>query len=103
MDAVWARVFQPMSFGAGGSGFVVTLGLFVAGVSVTAGLHRSIPRWLMWLGLFVAVTSEFSTLMLLVFIPVGCFISIIWMIGIAATLPASIVSDQGRGSVASEV
>jgi len=37
------------------------------------------------------------------FIPVGRFISIIWMIGIAATLPASIVSGQDRGSVASEV
>ncbi len=104
-DAGAASVFQLMSFGAGGPGFVATLGLFVAGVSVTAALHRLIPRWLMWLGLFVAVTSEFSTLMLLVwnaayFIPVGRFISIVWMIGIAATLPSSIVRDQDFGAVA---
>ncbi|MGH9682617.1 MAG: hypothetical protein ACRD4S_03255 [Candidatus Acidiferrales bacterium] len=92
-------VFQLLSFGAGGPGFVATLGLFVAGVSVAAGLHRFIPRWLMWLGIFVAVASELSTLMLLVwnaayFIPVGRFISIIWMIGVAATLPISIPSNQ---------
>lgn len=75
------------------------LGLFVAGVSVSAGLYRLIPRWLMWLGLCVAAACELATLTMLVwnaayFIPVGRFISIVWMIGLAITLPSS-RADRG--------
>ncbi|MDQ2898336.1 MAG: hypothetical protein M3Y07_00875 [Acidobacteriota bacterium] len=92
------RAFQMLSFGTGGPGFVSSFGLFVAGVSVASGLHRFIPRWLMWLGIFVAVASELTTLMLVVrnaayFIPVGRFIGVIWMIGVAATLPTSIAAN----------
>jgi hypothetical protein len=98
-DAV--RALQAISFACGGPGFVAALGLFVAGVSVTAGLHRLIPRWLMWLGIFVAVACELATLTLLVWnfaycIPVGRFIGIAWMIGVAATLPRHLAADQDR-------
>ena len=52
------------------------------------------PRWLMWLGIAVALACELSSLTLLNFtagylIPVGRFISIVWMIGVSLTLPAS--------------
>jgi hypothetical protein len=92
-------ILQALAFAGGGPGFVVPLGLFVAGVSVTAGLHRFIPRWLMWLGIFIAVACELATLTLLVwnaayFIPVGRFVSVIWMIGVAITLPKSIAGDR---------
>jgi len=95
------RALQAMSFAGGGPGFVAPLGLFVAGISVTAGLHRLIPQWLMWLGLFVAAACELATLTLLVWnfaycIPVGRFISIVWMIGVAATLPRHIARNQKR-------
>jgi hypothetical protein len=97
------RVFQLVAFGTGGPGFVAPLGLFVAGVSVTAGLKRLIPRWLMWLGIVVALASELSTLMLLVnqaaiFIPIGRFIGIVWMVGVAATLPATTGGDLDRAA-----
>jgi hypothetical protein len=93
------RTLQALGFAGGGPGFAVTLGLFVAGVSIAAGLHRLIPRWLMWLGIFVAAACELSSLTLLVwnagyFIPVGRFISIVWMIGIAATLPTHLAAKQ---------
>ncbi len=76
------RALQLLGFAAGGPGFVAPLGLFVAGVSVTAGLHRFIPRWLMWLGILIASASELSTLTLLtwnaaIFLPMGRFLSII--------------------------
>jgi len=92
------RALQAMSYDAGGPGFVVMLGLFVAGVSVTAGLHRFIPRWLMGLGLFVALACEVASVSLLYWnasycIPVGRFISIIWMIGVAITLPKTLTVD----------
>lgn len=91
------RTLQALGFAGGGPGFAVTLGLFVAGVSLSAGLHHLIPRWLMWLGVFVAVACELSSLTLLVFnagyfIPVGRFVSVVWMIGIAATLPAHLAT-----------
>jgi hypothetical protein len=89
------RALQALGFVGGGPGFVVPLGLFVAGVSITAGLSKLMPRWLMWLGLAVALACELASLTLLnftagYFIPVGRFIGILWMIGVAVTLPASI-------------
>jgi hypothetical protein len=91
------RALQALGFVGGGPGFVVPLGLFLAGVSVTAGLNKLIPRWLMWLGILVAIACELASLTLLnfkagYFIPVGRFISIIWMIGVSLTLPTSIAS-----------
>ncbi|HEY1902031.1 MAG TPA: hypothetical protein VGG56_06355 [Terracidiphilus sp.] len=88
---------RAISFAAAGPGFAVLLGLFVAGVSVPAGLYKLIPRWLMWLGIAVAVACELATLTVLnfkagYFIPVGRFISIVWMIGVSLTLPAKIVT-----------
>jgi len=87
------QVLQALSFAGGGPGFVAPLGLFLAGVSVTAGLHRLIPRWLMWLGILVAAACELATLTLLVwnaayFIPMGRFLGVVWMIGVAVTLPS---------------
>jgi hypothetical protein len=89
------RALQALGFIGGGPGFVVPLGLFLAGVSLTAGLSKLIPRWLMWLGLAVALACELASLTLLNFtagylIPVGRFISIVWMIALALKLPVSV-------------
>ena len=83
---------QSIGFDGGGPGFAVFLGLFVAGVSVSAGLSKLIPRWLMALGLVVAAAGELSSLTLLNFtagycIPVARFLSIFWMLGLAFQLP----------------
>jgi hypothetical protein len=88
---------QAISFAGGGPGFAVLLGLFIAGASIPAGLYRLIPRGVMWLGIVVAIACELASLSLLnfkaaYFIPVGRFVSIIWMIGVSLTLPASISS-----------
>jgi hypothetical protein len=98
-EAGAVRALQALTFAGGGPGFVVPLGLFVAGVSITAGIHRFIPRWLMWLGIFVAVACELSSLTLLLwnagyFIPIGRFIGVVWMVGVGVTLPVSIVEDS---------
>jgi hypothetical protein len=83
---------QALGFIGGGPGFVVPLGLFLAGVSLTAGIPRLVPRWVMWLGMVTAVACELASFTLInftagYFIPVGRFISIIWMIAVALTLP----------------
>ena len=93
------RALQALSFAGGGPGFVVPFGLFIAGVSVTAGLYRLIPRWIMILGIVVALACELASLTLVVynaayFIPVGRFLGILWMIAIATTLPDSITPGK---------
>jgi hypothetical protein len=93
------RALQALSFAGGGPGFVAPFGIFIAGVSVTAGLYRLIPRWLMVLGIVVAVACELASLTLVVynaayFIPVGRFLGIVWMIAVAITLPDAITTDR---------
>jgi len=102
IDSV-VRALQALSFAGGGPGFVVPLGIFIAGVSVTAGLYRFIPRWLMVLGIVVAVACELASLTLPIynaayFIPIGRFIGIIWMIAVAITLPGSIPAGQASSA-----
>ena len=92
-------LLDALSFAGGGPGFVVPLGLFVAGVSITAGLHKLIPRWLMWVGILLAVACELASLTLMFwnagyFIPVGRFVGAAWMIGVAVTLPTSMAADR---------
>ena len=94
---------QAITFAGGGPGFVVPFGLFIAGVSISAGLHRLMPRWLMWLGIVVAVACELASFTLLnfkagYFIPVGRFIGIVWMIGVSLTLRKNIADATGEVS-----
>jgi hypothetical protein len=89
------RSLQAMSFAGGGPGFAVPFGLFIAGVSVTGGLYKLIPRWIMIFGIVIAVACELAAFTLATwnaayFIPVGRFGGILWMIAVAATLPSSI-------------
>lgn len=94
---------QSIGFDGGGPGFAAFLGLFVGGVSVAAGTHKLVPRWLTWLGIVVAAAGELSSLTLLnftagYFIPVVRFLSIVWMLGLALTLPAAFPVVEGGGS-----
>lgn len=87
------RALQLLSFAAGGPGFAVPLGLLLAGVSIPSGFYRLLPKWLVWLGVVIAVAAELSTFTLLtwraaMFIPVARFVSFVWLIGVAAKMPA---------------
>jgi hypothetical protein len=88
------HALQALGFIGGGPGFVVPLGLFLAGVSVTAGLYKLVPGWVMWLGIVIAVACELASLTVVnftagYFIPVGRFLSILWMIALSLTLRSS--------------
>jgi hypothetical protein len=96
------EALQSIGFDGGGPGFAVFLGLFAAGVSVSAGMGKLIPRWLMWLGIVVAAAGELSSLTLLnftagYFIPAARFLSIVWMFGLSFKLPADLRSREGSG------
>jgi hypothetical protein len=95
---------RAVSFAAAGPGFVVMLGFFVAGVSIAAGLHRNLPRWLMWFGIVIALACELAALTVLnftagYFIPVGRFGSIVWMIGVSLTLRTSIADSADDAEI----
>jgi len=99
------EALQSIGFAGGGPGFAVFLGLFVAGVSISAGLYKLIPRWLMFLGIFVAAAGELSSLTLVhftagLFIPVARFVSIVWMFALALQLPTTLPLLDGRSNEA---
>jgi hypothetical protein len=88
-----------MAFATGGVGYVVPAGLLVAGISVTGGLSRRLPNWLMWFGLAVAALAELSAFSLIVtqatyLLPIARFPAFVWMICVGALLPKT------RGQVA---
>jgi hypothetical protein len=83
-----------LSYAFGGPGFSIPMGLLMAGVSVSAGLKKLIPRWIMILGLFLAACGELSIFhlispRLLFLIPLTRFPGFIWIIAVAFALPNS--------------
>ncbi|MFL5299425.1 MAG: DUF4386 domain-containing protein [Anaeromyxobacteraceae bacterium] len=87
-----ARALHLLAFAAGGPAHVVGLGLLVAGVAVTAGLHGLAPRGVMFAGILIAVVAEVSSLTLVAppaaaLLPVARFPAIAWLAVAAALLP----------------
>jgi hypothetical protein len=89
-----ARALADLGFAAGSAGFVVPLGLLLAGVSVPALILRLTPRPWAWFGLVVAAVSLLSTFILLTSafdptLPVGRFGSLIFLVAVSVVLPHS--------------
>jgi hypothetical protein len=81
-----------LAFATGGVGYVVGAGLLVAGISVSGGLSRLLPSWLMWFGLAVAAIAELASLSLILvpatyLLPAARFSAFAWMICVGALLP----------------
>jgi hypothetical protein len=86
---VKALVF--LNFLAGGVLYAVGFGLLAAGVSVTCYFMRLLPRWVVALGMVVAISGELSSLSLIAypanfFIPITRFVGYLWMIFAAVAL-----------------
>ncbi len=80
-----------LSFLCGGVFYAVGFGLLAAGISITSHFMRLLPRWLVVLGIAVAVTGELSSLSLIAypanfFIPITRFVGFLWMIFAAVAL-----------------
>jgi hypothetical protein len=98
------RCLHLVAFACGGPGYVVPFGLLVAGVAVTAGLARKLPRWVMWFGLAVAAVSELSSLTIAIapamyLLPVARFAGFVWIIVAGGTLPST-RRNRARHSIA---
>jgi hypothetical protein len=75
----------------GGAVYSVGFGLLAAGVSVTSYFMGLLPRWMVILGILLAITGELSSLSLIAypanfFIPVTRYLGMIWMVSVAVAL-----------------
>jgi hypothetical protein len=94
VSVVKAIVF--LNFLSGGIFYAVGFGLLAAGVSITSYFMRLLPRWLVALGMLIALTGELSWFSLIAypanfFIPITRFVGYVWM------LLAAIVLTRNRG------
>jgi hypothetical protein len=88
------RGLHLLAFATGGPGFVVPFGLLIAGVAVSGGLSRKIPRWAMGSGIAVAAVAELSSLTLavapvMILLPIARFAGFAWIIVAGAALPTT--------------
>ncbi|MGI8695416.1 MAG: DUF4386 domain-containing protein [Mycobacteriales bacterium] len=91
-NAAIARVLTSAAFAFGAAGFVVPLGLLVAGFAVPALILHLLPRPIAWAGLVISVLAMASTLTLLTasldpLLPIGRFGGLLWIVVAAAMLP----------------
>src|SRR6266700_8414169 len=106
-SVVATRVLYFLSFLFGGAGFAVAFGLLAAGVSVTSHFARLLPRWLVVLGMIVAVAGELSSLSLITYpaniaIPVTRFVGFAWLIIVGARLPSMHPAAEGESGQLSQ-
>lgn len=90
-SASLVKMVNFLNFLLGGVVFAVGFGLLAAGVSVTCYFMQLLPRWLVALGMFLALTGELSSLSLVAypanfFIPITRYLGLIWMFSVAIAL-----------------
>lgn len=98
-DESLVRGLYYVSFAFGGPGFSVPMGLLIAGISIPAAFMKLLPKWMVVLGLLLAVCGELSWLDMIepkaVFlVPLTRFPSFLWLIAAGFLLP------KGRGKAA---
>lgn len=100
-DATVTTAFYYLSYAFGGPGFSVPFGLMMAGVSIPAAFMRLLPKWVVILGIVLAVCGELSWLNLLfpqaVFlIPLTRFPGFVWLIAAGFLLRRTVAAIQGQ-------
>jgi hypothetical protein len=107
-DPRLALTFSFLAFAAGGVGYVVGLGLLIAGMAVPGVILGLFPRWLAWVGLVVAALAELSFLSLAVeplqfLLPIGRFVGMAWLIAAGFLLPVDRRDVRDGGGARAEV
>ena len=81
-----------LGYAFGGPGFSIPMGLLMAGVSIPAAFMKLLPRWIIILGLVLAVAGELSWFYfvspkVLFLIPLTRFPGFVWIIAVGFALP----------------
>jgi hypothetical protein len=102
-DAAITQALYYFSFGLGGPGYSVSLGLLMAGISIPAFFRKLVPRWITILGLVLALCGELSWLSIefpqaLFLIPLTRFPGFLWMIALGFALPTSLQKPASGGA-----
>ena len=105
-DSTLVQALYRVQFALGGPGFSVPFGLLIAGVSVTAGFSKLLPKWIVVLGLALAVVGELSWLDILFpkalfLIPLTRFPGFVWLIAAGFALPKTVTRATSSRSEAS--
>jgi hypothetical protein len=100
-DPALTQALYRISFGLGGPGFSVPFGILLAGISVTAGFYRLLPKWMVVLGFIIAVIGELSwfeilNIRLLPLIPLTRFPGFLWIIAAGLLLPRKRLATAER-------
>jgi hypothetical protein len=93
------RAVYMLSFLFGGAAYAVGFGLLAAGVSITSYFSRLLPRWLVGLGMLVAIAGEFSALSLIAYpanflIPITRYLGFLWLLLAAIKLTSNRLPGQ---------
>ncbi|MFH5878734.1 hypothetical protein [Arthrobacter sp. NA-172] len=109
-DVTLTHALAFLAFITGGVGFVVGIGLLVAGIAVPALILRFVPRWLAWTGLVIAALSELSFLSMAIeplqfLLPIGRFGGLVWLVAAGFLLPRNraAANQEPRASHSSHV
>ncbi|HZR41292.1 MAG TPA: hypothetical protein VFB12_14310, partial [Ktedonobacteraceae bacterium] len=100
-DGTLTRALFSLQFVLGGPGYCVPLGLLLAGVCVFAGFTKLLPKWLVVLGLAIAVVGELSWFSLvlpfaLFLLPLTRFPAFVWLIAAGFALPNARLEGSQR-------
>src|SRR6516162_7246933 len=94
-DVTLTTALYYLSYAFGGPGFSVPMGLLMAGVCVPAAIRKLLPKWIVALGLLLAVAGVLSWFNLvfpqaLFLIPLVRFPGFIWLIAAGFRLPKTV-------------
>jgi hypothetical protein len=83
----------------GGTGYSVPFGLLVAGISVSAGLAKLLPKWIVIPGLLIAICGELSWINLIVpkalfLVPLTRFPGFVWLISAGFAMPKTVARSS---------
>jgi len=96
-DSPLTQALYAVQSGFGGPGFAVPMGLLMAGVSVTSGFAKLLPKWVVILGMLLAVIGELTWFTFISFgkgigalVPITRFPAFIWLIAAGFLLPKTV-------------
>ena len=100
-DATLVQALNFFSFITGSVGFVVGMGLLIAGIAVPALILHLTPRWLAVAGIVLAALAELSFLAMVAeplqfLFPIGRFLGLIWILLAGYLLPRRRVDVQRK-------